>query len=109
MCDHLKEIHLEGPIRDVVIVPIGFISDHMEVLYDLDTEARLLCDELGLAMVRAETVGVHQRFIEMIREQIEERITDSADRPAWGALGPSHDICPADCCPSGRPRAVDRN
>lgn len=109
VCAHLKEIHLEGPIRDVVIVPIGFISDHMEVLYDLDTEARLLCDELGLAMVRAETVGVHQRFIEMIREQIEERITDSADRPAWGVLGPSHDICAADCCPSGRPRAVDRN
>jgi ferrochelatase len=84
--------------KDVVVVPIGFISDHLEVLYDLDTEARQLCDELGVNMVRAATVGTHPRFIRMIRELIEERMTDTPNRLALGSLGPSHDECPDDCC-----------
>jgi ferrochelatase len=83
---------------DVVIVPIGFISDHMEVLFDLDTEVRHLCERLGINMVRAATVGTHPRFVRMIRELIEERISDSPERVALGALGPSHDVCPDDCC-----------
>jgi ferrochelatase len=81
----------------VVIVPIGFMSDHMEVLYDLDTEARQVCDELGISMVRAATVGTHPRFVRMICELIEERTSDSP-RLALGTLGPSHDECPEDCC-----------
>jgi ferrochelatase len=88
---------------DVVIVPIGFISDHVEVIYDLDVEARALCEELGIKMVRAATVGAHPRFVQMIRELIVERIEGSPERPALGTFGPSHDICPDDCCPSGRP------
>jgi ferrochelatase len=82
----------------VVIVPIGFISDHLEVLYDLDTEARQLCEELGIHMVRAATVGTHPRFVRMIRELIEERLSDSPRRLALGTLGPNHDVCPDDCC-----------
>jgi ferrochelatase len=84
--------------RDVVVVPIGFISDHMEVVYDLDTEARQLCERLGINMVRAATVGAHPRFVRMIRELIEERTAESPQRLALGTLGPSHDICPDDCC-----------
>lgn len=83
----------------VVIVPIGFLSDHMEVLYDLDEEARLICESRGIAMSRAATVGAHPRFVRMIRELIVERMTGSADRPALGNMGAGHDFCPQDCCP----------
>jgi ferrochelatase len=85
-------------VRDVVIVPIGFISDHMEIVYDLDTEVRRLCERLGINMVRAATVGTHPRFVRMIRELIQERMNDSAPRLALGDLGPSHDECASDCC-----------
>ncbi len=86
------------PVQDVVVVPIGFISDHMEVLYDLDTEVLQLCDQLGINMVRAATVGTHPRFVQMIRELIVERMSDTPQRLALGTLGPNHDICPEDCC-----------
>ena len=89
-------------MRDVVIVPIGFISDHLEVVYDLDIEARRRCDELGLNMVRAATVGTHPRFVRMIRELLVERMTRASRPPErWSAFGPSHDVCPADCCLPG--------
>jgi protoporphyrin/coproporphyrin ferrochelatase len=96
---------------DVVIVPIGFISDHMEVLFDLDTEVRQLCERLGINMVRAATVGTHPRFVRMIRELIEERMSDSPERLALGALGPNHDVCPNDCCMyvPNRPPAENKN
>ncbi len=96
--DFIASRHHQSPIRDVVIVPIGFISDHMEVVFDLDTEVRQLCDRLGINMVRAATVGAHPRFVQMIRELIEERMSDSPRRLALGTLGPSHDVCPDDCC-----------
>ena len=99
--DYLKQIKSEGHWTDVVLVPLGFTSDHMEVVYDLDTEARQICDELGLYMVRAKTAGTHPRMIRMIRELILERTAGQAKR-ALGDLGPSHDECPEDCCPSGR-------
>ncbi|MBZ0278861.1 MAG: ferrochelatase, partial [Anaerolineae bacterium] len=63
ICDHLRQIHGEG-VRDVLLVPIGFISDHMEVLFDLDTEAKQLASELGMRLTRAETVGTHPAFIQ---------------------------------------------
>lgn len=94
----LQQQHATAKLRDVVVVPIGFISDHMEVLYDLDIEARGRCDQLGIHMVRAATVGVHPRFIRMIRELIVERMSDSPQRLALGTLGPNHDVCPVDCC-----------
>ena len=66
--------------------------------YDLDIEAQNLANELGLTFVRAATVGTHPRFIQMICELIEERMSDNPTRPALGRFGPSHDVCPADCC-----------
>tara|TARA_R110002095_G_scaffold160520_5_gene139177 strand:- start:1284 stop:2306 length:1023 start_codon:yes stop_codon:yes gene_type:complete len=98
ICDFIKELGTEGDVEDVVIVPIGFISDHMEVLFDLDTEAKAVGNELGINVVRAKTVGVHPRFITMIRELIEERISGTEGRPALGDMGASHDVCPIDCC-----------
>ena len=87
------------PGAEVVVVPIGFISDHMEVLYDLDTEARDIAQERGLTMVRAATVGVHPKFLEMICELIGERMGKRPPR-AIGKYGPSHDFCRANCCPA---------
>jgi protoporphyrin/coproporphyrin ferrochelatase len=107
--DHLREVKASDLASAVVLAPIGFISDHMEVLYDLDVEARKLCDSLALPMVRAKTVGVHPRFIAMIRELILER-TDDADRRALGSLGPRRDVCLEDCCPAPqRPIASGRS
>jgi ferrochelatase len=97
--DFLKGCRVLGVgCQDVVVVPIGFISDHLEVLYDLDVEAKRVCDELGIKMVRAATVGTHPRFVRMIRELIEERMSDSPNRLALGNIGPDHDVCPDDCC-----------
>ena len=96
--DFLRDRQAGGLSHDVVVVPVGFLSDHMEVLYDLDTEVRQLCDRLGINMVRAGTVGTHPRFVQMIRELIEERISAKPKRQALGMLGPSHDTCPQDCC-----------
>jgi ferrochelatase len=97
VCDAIRQIKKSGATSDVVVVPIGFLSDHVEVLYDLDTEAQAVATELGLNMVRASTVGSHPRFIRMIRQLIEERVS-GAPRLALGNSGPSHDVCPADCC-----------
>lgn len=102
--DHLHALRAEG-MTDVVVVPIGFISDHMEVLYDLDTEARQLADEIGLNLVRVPTVGTHPAFIRMIRELIVERITGSEKR-FLGVRGASHDVCEQNCCLPGASRPV---
>ncbi|MFZ0814204.1 MAG: ferrochelatase [Candidatus Sulfotelmatobacter sp.] len=102
--DYLRRVKAENLASAVVIAPIGFISDHMEVLYDLDVEARQLCDSLGLPMARAKTVGVHPKFIGMIRELILERMNPGSERRALGVLGPREDVCAEDCCPApGRP------
>ena len=86
--------------RHVLLVPIGFISDHLEVLFDLDTEAREICATLELPMTRVPTVGTHPRFVRMIRELVEERGPANRRAPRWalGDSGPAHDICPEDCC-----------
>ncbi len=97
---HLSDLKAEG-ITDVVIAPVGFISDHMEVLYDLDTEARQHCEAIGLNMIRAATVGTHPSFIRMIRELILERMGTETTRRSLGTHGPSHDVCPVDCCLPG--------
>jgi len=97
--DYLREVKEKNLASAVVIAPISFISDHMEVLYDLDIEAKQLCDSLGLPMARAKTVGVHPKFIAMIRELILER-TEGAERRALGSLGPRQDVCAEDCCPA---------
>ncbi|HMP90114.1 MAG TPA: ferrochelatase [Kiritimatiellia bacterium] len=101
ICDHIRDLHAQG-VRELIIHPIGFISDHMEVLYDLDHEARELCDELGITMSRAATPGIHPRFISMIAELIRERMDPKHPKRAIGDRGPNHDVCPANCCQSGR-------
>jgi len=83
----------------VVISPIGFLSDHMEILFDLDEQAAETCQKLGLPMARAGTVGLHPEFVRMVADLIVERVTGSPDKPAIGKFGPSHDNCPEDCCP----------
>ncbi len=100
--DYLRELKTQGGSPDVVIAPIGFVSDHMEILFDLDTEARELCAKLGLHMLRAETVGTHPTFISMIRELILERTNEGQPRRALGVLGPRPDVCAEDCCPMPR-------
>jgi len=100
--DYLRAVKERSLASAVVLAPIGFISDHMEVLYDLDVEARQLCDSLPLPMVRAKTVGVHPKFVGMIGELIVERMNPGSERRAWGTLGARPDACPEDCC--ARPR-----
>jgi ferrochelatase len=107
ICDHLRELKESGA-KDVVVAPVGFISDHMEVLYDLDTEARKLADELGVRMIRAATVGAQRKFVRMIRELILERLDDSTPRRALGLFPPSPDMCATDCCLSGMQRPAAR-
>jgi ferrochelatase len=96
--DVLAEIAAGHPGGDVVAVPVGFNSDHMEVLYDLDEEAQQKAAALGLGLIRAGTVGTHPRFVQMIRELVQERMSGSSERPALGTRGASHDVCPVDCC-----------
>jgi len=102
ICAHLESLASRG-VRDVVIHPIGFLSDHMEVRYDLDTESREKAEGLGLTLVRARTVGTAPAFVAMLRELIQERMVERPERRALGTLGPSHDICPIDCCLTGQP------
>jgi ferrochelatase len=104
--DHLRGLQERG-VRNVLIAPLGFLSDHLEVLYDLDTEARAVASDLAMKMVRAETVGTHPAFITMIRHLIVERLDPSEPKLAIGAFGPNPDVCPSSCCPAppraGRP------
>ncbi|MBV9025474.1 MAG: ferrochelatase [Streptomycetaceae bacterium] len=107
ICDHLEELHAQG-VPAVVMAPIGFVSDHMEVTYDLDTEAAAKAAELGLPISRAATVGADSRFVAAVRELVLERAAtergETVERCALGALGPSHDVCPTGCCPARNPR-----
>ena len=96
--EHLRSIAQGGAVREIVLAPVGFVCESMEIAYDLDIEIGQLCEGLGLGMVRAATVGRHPRFVEMIRELIEERINENSARPALGTHGPWPDACPPDCC-----------
>jgi ferrochelatase len=98
--DHLDALAARGT-KAVVIVPIGFLSDHMEVVWDLDHEARDRAAARGIAFARAGTVGAHPRFVDAIVDLIEER-TKSAPRRSLGVLGISPDVCASDCCPAPR-------
>ena len=98
--DELDRLHESGT-SDVIVVPIGFISDHLEVLFDLDIEARERASGLGMTMIRVPAVGTDPDFVAMIRELIEERLRENPVRRSLGALGPSHDVCPLNCCQLG--------
>jgi protoporphyrin/coproporphyrin ferrochelatase len=97
ICDFLKELKGLG-VKDVVAAPIGFTSDHMEVIYDLDLEARQLCERMGLSMRRAATAGTHPAFVKMIRELIMERLDPGREKRFLGTLGPGTDACSSGCC-----------
>lgn len=94
----LERYAREDRDRPIVLVPIGFTSDHVEVIWDLDHEAKAKADELGLTLLRAGTVGTHSRFVQGIRELIEER-TKGAPRRSLSVLGPLPDTCATTCCP----------
>jgi ferrochelatase len=116
--DHLDDLKRQE-VRGVVIHPVGFLSDHIEVLFDLDEEAKQRCQDHGIVMERSATVGTHERFISMLGELIEERVRpeNRIEHRAIGKFGPSHDNCPVDCClpparvvqgSPGRPHRLDR-
>jgi protoporphyrin/coproporphyrin ferrochelatase len=106
--DHLGELAKSGT-RAVVVIPVGFVSDHMEVRHDLDAESAQTAETLGLAFARAATPGTHPRFAAMVTELVRERLAlpDQAaadDRapggepPVLGTMGMPSQTCPADCC-----------
>ena len=97
VCDRIEQLSDQG-VGQLAIVPLGFISDHMEVLYDLDTEAAQLCEKLSIQLERVPTVGVHPAFVRMIVDLFEERLNGKPERPYQGDYGPSHDVCPENCC-----------
>jgi ferrochelatase len=104
--DHLKALAEKG-VTDVVVSPIGFVSDHLEVIWDLDNEAKETAAGLGMGYARAGTPGTDPRFVAMIRDLVLER-TDGRDRDRLGTL-PIWDVCPENCCPPpqrpGRPKS----
>jgi ferrochelatase len=95
--DHVRRLHAEG-VPGVVIAPVGFLSDHVEVLYDLDVEARALCSQLGLPMARAATVGTHPAFVRMIVDLVLERLR-GLPLQSVGPLPPCPNVCAPGCCP----------
>jgi ferrochelatase len=106
--DHVVAIHGEGA-PGVVVAPIGFVSDHLEVRYDLDIEARETAERIGLPFARSASAGTHPAFVAAIREAIAERLDPAAPKRASGRLGPSWDTCAPDCClpGNGRPSPWD--
>lgn len=98
VCDWIAQADDEAHLNGLVIAPIGFVSDHMEVLFDLDEEAAALCQSRGIPLARAATVGTDPRFVKMIRQLVEERLGLTQERLALGDFGPWHDVCPVDCC-----------
>jgi protoporphyrin/coproporphyrin ferrochelatase len=103
--DHLRA-RREAGAPGVAVVPIGFVSDHMEVVYDLDTEAAAVADKVGLEFARAATVGVEPRFVGAIRDLVQERAAAERGEPveaeSLSPLGPLPGVCVAGCCPNLR-------
>jgi ferrochelatase len=101
--DHLEKLAAAG-VGDVVIVPIGFVSDHMEVCYDLDVEAADKAGQLGLRAHRAPTVGTDPEFVAMVLDLVAERDEPERTRLRLGTHDPRPDVCPTGCCPPGQRR-----
>jgi ferrochelatase len=98
--DHIATLAAEQA-HAVVVAPTGFVSDHMEVRWDLDVEARAAAEEHGIAFARAETPGTHPAFVTAIRELVQEQL-DGAAPKSLGSLGLCGIDCPATCCPAPR-------
>jgi ferrochelatase len=101
--DHLVEIQAQGA-PGVVVSPIGFVSDHLEVRFDLDVEARETAERIGLPFARAASAGTHPAFVAAIRGAIAERLAPGTPKRALGRFGPSWDTCAPDCCRPGNAR-----
>jgi ferrochelatase len=101
--DRMRELAAEG-VKAIVIVPLGFVSDHMEVKWDLDTEAMETAEELDILALRVPTPGIHPRYVSGLVDLVLERVngTPTADRPALTELGPWYDVCRAGCCENVR-------
>ncbi|WP_341924942.1 ferrochelatase [Nocardioides psychrotolerans] len=103
--DHLTSLK-EAGAPAVVMIPSGFISDHMEVIYDLDTEALATAEELGLPARRAATPDTDPRFVAMVRDLLLERATaergEDVVRTSIGRLDARWDRCPVGCCANPR-------
>jgi len=99
--DAIRQRHAEG-CQQLVVMPIGFLCDHMEVVLDLDVDAAQLAAELGVQLLRAKTVGVHPAFVGMIGELVAERLNSDLQRRVLGQRGLMPDRCRPGCCPSGR-------
>jgi ferrochelatase len=100
VCDHLEDLARSGAPA-AVLVPVGFVSDHMEVIHDLDVEAAQTAERVGLRLARAATLGTHPRFVSMITELVRERVDGQVPGAMLGTLQPPRDICRNDCCPAG--------
>ena len=98
--DHIDRLAMDG-VLGVIVVPIGFVSDHMEVVYDLDVVAAGRAERAGIAFARAATPGTAPEFVAMVRELVEERLDPSMSRRSLGRLGIRPDVCPG-CCATGR-------
>ncbi len=103
--DHLEALSGHG-VPSVVLIPVGFVSDHMEVIYDLDTEALSTAKRLGLPAARAATPGIDPRFVAMVRDLLVERAAvergEDVSRAAVGSMGPWREVCAPGCCPNAR-------
>jgi ferrochelatase len=101
--DAIRAAAAEGA-KAIVIVPLGFVSDHMEVMWDLDTEAMETAAEVGVIAVRTQTPGIHPAYVSGLVDLVEERLTGTpvADRPAMTDLGPWYDVCRPGCCENVR-------
>ncbi len=98
ICDAISEMDDQQKLASLAVVPIGFVSDHMEVMYDLDEEAAELCKQRNIKFARARSAGTDANFVGMIGSLVQERLGRIEARAAVGLLGPWHDVCPADCC-----------
>ncbi|MXY68050.1 MAG: ferrochelatase [Acidobacteriia bacterium] len=96
--DRIDSLGAEG-VRQVCVVPIGFLSDHIEVAYDLDFEAAARASTAGISLVRAETVGTCPVFVSAVCDLIRERVDGRPERACVGVLPVRPDECPKDCCP----------
>jgi ferrochelatase len=95
--DHLEALARAG-VTEVVVSPVGFVSDHLEVLWDLDNEAAATAARLGLGFARAATPGTDPRFVAMVRELVVERLApETAVRRGLGVV-PTWDVCSSTCC-----------
>jgi len=97
----LERLSRDDGVEAVVLAPIGFVTDHMEVMWDLDVAAAGTAAGLGMRLVRAVTPGTgpDDRFVAMWQELVSERLVPGAARRSLGRLGAGPDACPAGCCP----------